>query len=152
MGSSVRIRRLRLARARAAAALGSMVLAITPLHAATDLAELSLEQLSDIVVTSVSRRQERLGAAAASVYVISSEDIRRSGATTLPEALRLAPNLQVARADANQYAINAARLQQHARQQDAGADRRAHRLQPAVLRRVLGRCRTSCSRTCCASR
>jgi iron complex outermembrane receptor protein len=78
-----------------------------PLHAANDLAELSLEQLSNIVVTSVSRREEPLGAAAASVYVITGEDIRRSGATTLPEALRLAPNLQVARADANQYAISA---------------------------------------------
>ena len=45
--------------------------------------------------------------AAASVFVISADDIRRSGATTLPEALRLAPNLNVARADANQYAISA---------------------------------------------
>jgi iron complex outermembrane receptor protein len=51
------------------------------------------------------------------VYVISADDIRRSGATTLPEALRLAPNLKVARADANQYAISRARLQQRARQQ-----------------------------------
>jgi outer membrane receptor for ferrienterochelin and colicin len=41
------------------------------------------------------------------VYVIGSEDIRRSGATSLAEALRLAPNLDVARVDANQYAISA---------------------------------------------
>jgi iron complex outermembrane receptor protein len=75
--------------------------------AARDLADLSLEQLSGIEVTSVSRRAEPLSEAAASIYVISSEDIRRSGAKTLPEALRLAPNLQVARADANQYAITA---------------------------------------------
>ncbi|HYC48972.1 MAG TPA: TonB-dependent receptor [Burkholderiales bacterium] len=75
--------------------------------AAADIAELSLEQLANIVVTSVSRREERLGSAAASVYVISNEDIRRAGANTLPEALRLAPNLHVARADANQYAISA---------------------------------------------
>lgn len=75
--------------------------------AASNLADLSLEQLGSIVVTSVSRREERLGSAAASVYVISAEDIRRSGATSIPEALRLAPNLFVGRADANQYAISA---------------------------------------------
>lgn len=65
---------------------------------AADLADLSLEELGNVVVTSVSRRQERLAAAPASIYVISREDIRRSGVTSLPEALRLAPNLQVARA------------------------------------------------------
>ena len=72
-----------------------------------DLADLSLEELGDIVVTSVSRRQERLAAAPASIYVITRDDIRRAGVTSLPEALRLAPNLQVARADTNQYAISA---------------------------------------------
>jgi len=74
---------------------------------AADLADLSLEQLGNIVVSSVARRDESLASAAASIYVISSEDIRRSGATTIPEVLRLAPNLDVARADANQYAISA---------------------------------------------
>lgn len=74
---------------------------------AAQLADLSLEQLGDIVVTSVSRRPEALADAPASVFVISAEDIRRSGATSLPEALRLAPNLDVARADTNQYAISA---------------------------------------------
>ncbi len=72
-----------------------------------DLTELSLEQLADLVVTSVSRRDERLADAAASIYVITGEEIRRSRATSLPEALRLAPNLDVARADVNQYAISA---------------------------------------------
>src|SRR3569623_3117948 len=71
-----------------------------------DFADLSLEQLSNIVVTSVSKREQPLGTAAASVYVISADDIRRSGVTSLPEALRLAPNLQIARTDANQYAIS----------------------------------------------
>ncbi|MEO8675454.1 MAG: TonB-dependent receptor, partial [Casimicrobiaceae bacterium] len=61
----------------------------------------------DIVVTSVSRREQSLADAPASVYVITNEDIRRFGVTSLPEALRLAPNLQVARADTNQYAISA---------------------------------------------
>ena len=74
---------------------------------ADELADLSLEELANIEVTSVSRRAERLVDAPASVYVISAEDIRRSGVTSLPEALRLAPNLQVARVDARQYAITA---------------------------------------------
>ena len=58
----------------------------------------SSEQLGSIQVTPVAKRPERLADAAASVFVITGDDIRRSGATTLPEALRLAPNLQVARA------------------------------------------------------
>lgn len=73
--------------------------------AASSLVDLSLEQLSNIQVTSVAKRAQRLADVAGAVYVISQEDIRRSGATSLPEALRLAPNLHVARADANQYAI-----------------------------------------------
>jgi iron complex outermembrane receptor protein len=72
-----------------------------------ELAELELEQLARITVTSVTLREQRLADAPAALYVISAEDIRRSGVTTLPEALRLAPNLMVARADANQYAISA---------------------------------------------
>jgi iron complex outermembrane receptor protein len=74
---------------------------------AASLADLTLEQLGNIQITSVSRRPERLADAAASIYVITAEDIRRSGTRTLPEVLRLAPNLQVARADANQYAVSA---------------------------------------------
>src|SRR5919106_4263936 len=72
-----------------------------------DLAELSLEELANLEITSVSRRAERLADAPASVFVITGDDIRRSGVTSLPEALRLAPNLQVARVDARQYAISA---------------------------------------------
>ncbi|WP_428566972.1 TonB-dependent receptor plug domain-containing protein [Ramlibacter sp.] len=71
------------------------------------LADLSLEQLSNIQVTSMGKRVQRLAEVPGSVYVIGQEDIRRSGATSLPEVLRLAPNLHVARADANQYAIAA---------------------------------------------
>ena len=82
-------------------------MAATVVARGVDLADLSLEELGNVVVTSVSRRQERLADAPASVFVITREDIRRSGATSLPEALRLAPNLQVARVDANQYAISA---------------------------------------------
>lgn len=71
------------------------------------ITDLSLEQLSSIEVTSVGKRVQRLADVAGSVFVIHQDDIRRSGAVTLPEALRLAPNLQVARADASQYAISA---------------------------------------------
>jgi iron complex outermembrane receptor protein len=72
-----------------------------------DMAELSLEELANIQVTSVSRRSEALSGAAASIFVITGTDIRRAGATSLPEALRLAPNLQVARVDARNYAVTA---------------------------------------------
>lgn len=71
------------------------------------LARLSIEELGEIEVSSVSKRPERLADAAASVFVITADDIRRSGATTLPEILRLAPNLQVARTSSNGYAISA---------------------------------------------
>ena len=89
-----------------ALALGPAAFAVAQERLA-QLADLSLEQLADIVVTSVSRREQQLSDAPASVYVITADDIRRAGVRSLPEALRLAPNLQVARADANQYAITA---------------------------------------------
>ncbi len=73
----------------------------------SELTDLTLEQLSQVRITSVSRRTQTLAGAAGAVYVINAEDIRRSGATTLPQALRLAPNLHVAQADANQWAISA---------------------------------------------
>lgn len=89
-------------------------LALLAAHAAAgqlaglgNLADLSLEQLTTIEVTSVSGRPQTLRSAAASVYVITADEIRRSAATSLPEALRLAPNLQVARLNAGQYAISA---------------------------------------------
>jgi len=72
-----------------------------------NLADLSLEELANIPVTSVSRHAERLADAPASIFVITGEDIRRSGATRLPDALRLAPNLEVAQSNASTYAISA---------------------------------------------
>jgi iron complex outermembrane receptor protein len=88
-----------------------LLIAAIPVQSAAqsgkDLADLSLEELSNIEVTSVSGRAERLADAPASIFVITREDIRRSGVTSLPEALRLAPNLQVARSNANSYAISA---------------------------------------------
>jgi len=72
-----------------------------------DLARMSLEELSMVEVTSVSRRPQALADAAAAIFVISAEDIRRSGATSLPEVLRLAPNLNVQRVNSVDYAISA---------------------------------------------
>ena len=72
-----------------------------------DLADLSIEELANIQITSVSRKAEPLAGAAASVYVITADDIRRSGAASLPEVLRLAPNLQVATTNSGIYSISA---------------------------------------------
>jgi iron complex outermembrane recepter protein len=72
-----------------------------------DLTRLSLEELAQIEVTSVSRRPESLARAADSVFVITRDDIRRSGAPNLPEVLRLAPNLNVQRVNAVDYAVSA---------------------------------------------
>ena len=71
-----------------------------------DLASLSIEQLMDVEVTSVSKRPQRLGNAAAAVYVITQEDIRRSGMTSVPELLRMVPGLNVAQADSRHWAIS----------------------------------------------
>src|SRR5437879_1593512 len=72
-----------------------------------DIADLSIEELGNIQITSVSKHAERLSDAPAAIFVITGEDIRRSGATRLAEALRLAPNLEVARVSASSYAISA---------------------------------------------
>lgn len=71
----------------------------------TALKELSLEELMDIQVTSVSRKEESLASAAAAISVVKSEDIRRSGATSIPEALRFVPSLHVARRNSNSWAL-----------------------------------------------
>src|SRR6476659_4460466 len=72
-----------------------------------DMADMSIEDLANIQITSVSKKPERLAAAAASVFVITADDIRRSGAVNIPEALRLAPALQVAQSNSTTYAVSA---------------------------------------------
>ncbi len=91
--------------------MAALMLAL-PAHAEeaarrAEFADLSIEELANIDVTSVSRRPERLQDAPASVYVITADDIRRSGARNLVEALNLAPNLQVARGSNANYFISA---------------------------------------------
>jgi iron complex outermembrane receptor protein len=73
----------------------------------TELKKLSLDELQAIEVTSVSKRPEKLSETASAIQVITGDDIRRAGATSLPEALRLASNLQVAQVDSRQWAISA---------------------------------------------
>lgn len=71
------------------------------------LKRLTLEQLMDVDVMSVSGRPERLSETASAIQVITQEDIHQSGASSLPEALRLASNLQVEQIDSRQWVITA---------------------------------------------
>ena len=73
----------------------------------TDLQQMSIDQLGQVDVSSVSKSPQAIGEAPAAIYVISHDDIARSGATSIPEALRLAPNLVVARQSASAYVISA---------------------------------------------
>jgi len=70
-----------------------------------DVTAMSMEDLMNLQVTSVSKRTQKVADAAAAIFVITQEDIRRSGATSIPEALRLVPGLEVARIDQNKWAI-----------------------------------------------
>jgi iron complex outermembrane receptor protein len=72
-----------------------------------DLSSLSVDDLMNVEVTSVSRKGQKLSDTAAAVFVISQDDIRRSGATTIPEILRIMPGLDVARVNGNVWAISA---------------------------------------------
>src|SRR5258708_29728543 len=74
-----------------------------------DVTAMSVEDLMNVQVTSVSKRSQKLADAAAAIFVITQEDIRRSGATSIPEALRMVPGLQVARIDENKWAITSMR-------------------------------------------
>lgn len=74
---------------------------------ASELTKLSIEELMEIDVTSVSRRSERVSGAAAAITVVTAEEIRRSGATSLPQALRLVDALHVARFNSGTWAISA---------------------------------------------
>jgi iron complex outermembrane receptor protein len=90
-------------------ALGPPASAQTPdtLVSPGALKRLSLEQLMDVEVTSVSRRAEKLSSTASAIQIITADDIRSSGASSIPEALRLAPNLQVAQVNSSQWAVSA---------------------------------------------
>ncbi|MBW2667507.1 MAG: TonB-dependent receptor, partial [Deltaproteobacteria bacterium] len=72
-----------------------------------DLANLSLDDLLQLEVTTVSRRAQKISESAAAITVITNEEIRRSGMTTIPDLLRMVPGLHVANIDANKWAVTA---------------------------------------------
>jgi iron complex outermembrane receptor protein len=87
--------------------LGWAEIAFAEAAAPDDLTQMSLADLAKIEVTSVSKTSEVLQRAPAAIYVISHDDIERSGVTSVPEALRLAPNLLVTQTSSSAYVISA---------------------------------------------
>jgi len=90
----------------------SILLAITPplVSAGTQepgnpLKELTLEQLGNVEVTTLSKEPEEVRKTSAAIYVITNEDIQRSGVTNIPDALRLAPGVEVAQIDSSKWSI-----------------------------------------------
>jgi iron complex outermembrane recepter protein len=71
-----------------------------------DLSNKSIEDLMNIEVTSVSKKDQKLSRTAAAIFVISQEDIRRSGATNIPDLLRMVPGLDVAQVNGSTWAIS----------------------------------------------
>jgi iron complex outermembrane receptor protein len=78
-----------------------------PIEVARDFTELSLQELLDVQVTSVSKHAEPLRHAAAAISVVTGDEIRRSGARTIADALRLVPGVQVYRTNAQAYTVTA---------------------------------------------
>lgn len=76
-------------------------------EAHANLGDLSIEELMDITVTSVSRGKQSVSDSPAAIFVITAEDIRRLGANSLPEILRIAPGMDVSRIDSSRWAISA---------------------------------------------
>jgi iron complex outermembrane receptor protein len=80
--------------------------AATATAAAKEFLDMSLEELVDYRITSMSRKEQRVADVAAAAYVISAEEIRRSGAQSIPEALRLVPGLNVAQISRSRWAVS----------------------------------------------
>ena len=77
----------------------------TDRYSVDDLLSMSVEELVNVQVTTLSKREEKYMSTAGAVFVISNDDIRRSGARSIPDALRLAPGLQVSQTNMNQFQI-----------------------------------------------
>jgi iron complex outermembrane recepter protein len=84
-----------------------LCLALTCQAQQSDLTDRSLEDLMNIKVTSVSKTEQTLSRTASAVFVITAEDIRRSGASNIPDLLRMVPGMDVAQINANTWAISA---------------------------------------------
>jgi iron complex outermembrane receptor protein len=91
----------------AALLVGGRTASAADLDQLVALKRMSVDELLNVEVTSVSRREEDLRKAAAAVAVVTREDLRRSGANSMPEALRLVPGLHVARQNATSWSVNA---------------------------------------------
>src|ERR1700738_730021 len=83
----------------------------------SDLTQKSLEDLMNIEVTSVSKKEQKTSQVAAAVFVISREDIRNSGALNVPDLLRMVPGLDVAQIDGEKWAISIRGFNGHYSQQ-----------------------------------
>jgi iron complex outermembrane receptor protein len=77
-----------------------------PQQKPADLTDRSIEDLMNIEVTSVSKKEQKLAQTAAAIFVITAEDIRRSGATNIPDLLRMVSGLDVAQINASSWAIS----------------------------------------------
>lgn len=88
----------------------ALMLCLSPLcvgaQATDPFLDLALQEVLELEITSVSKKPQTISRAAAAVFVITGDDIRRSGAQNIPDALRLAPGLQVAQVSANTWAVS----------------------------------------------
>ncbi len=99
---------------------------------------MTLEELSEIEVTTPSKEPQKANRTPMAIYVITGEEIRRSGATCIPEALRLAPGVEVARIDANKWSIGIRGFGSRLSRSVLVLIDWAHRLHHPVRRHVLG--------------
>lgn len=88
--------------------LFSLILTKVPAALANDqeFDQILALDISELTVTSVSRNEQKLSDVASAIYVITNEDIHRMGATSIPEALRIVPGMQVAQINSHQWAVS----------------------------------------------
>ena len=103
-----------------------------------DLTDTSVEDLFRLEVTSVGRKAQELSKAPSAVFVLTADDIRRSGATSIPEALEWVPGLTVERVDGRMWAISARGSARVFLRQNAGHDRRPFAVHAAFFGRLVG--------------
>ena len=88
------------------AAITTLALPARSQQNAGDLTNQSIEDLMNVEVSTVSKSDQKMSRTGSAVFVISPEDIRRSGATNIPDLLRMAPGVDVAQIDANTWAVS----------------------------------------------
>ena len=105
--------------------------------------QLSLEELGNVQVTTVSKEPEEVRKTSAAIYVITQDDIQRSGVTSIPDALRLAPGVEVARIEQpSKWSIGIRGFGSRLSRNVPGADRRTKRfIQPLLQRARIGKCK-----------